>query len=164
MNDLKKLLVALHERIRPGSIINRLLVGLLMSGPLSAQPSAGHTVSIRIIRPILFSITPAENRLQTDLRHAGNEITINWKSDLKPKKITVSIKGDDPGSKLDLILSSENHQKSKKRMRIDALDENLTAAISGSAGSLAMRYYSDSNSRGGAEPTKQHIYYTVMDI
>jgi hypothetical protein len=157
---------ALPEKTRFGFILFHLLFGLSMSYPLSAQQSAGHTVTIRIIRPILFSIAPVENRFQADLRQKNNELQLNWKSDSKPKKITVSRKSDNPGSKMDLILygSGGNQEKSRSRMRLEAVEENLTGAISKTAGSLTMRYDSGSKSRGVSEGTKEQIFYTVMDI
>jgi hypothetical protein len=170
MSDRKKLLNILPGRTRSRSIISCLLVGLSMSGTLSAQQSAGHTVTIRIIRPILFSIAPVENRFQADLRQKNNGLQLNWKSDSKPKKITVSRKSDNPGSKMDLILygsgagSEGNQRKSPSRLRLEAVEENLTGAISKTAGSMTMKYDSGSKSRGVSEGTKERIFYTVCDI
>jgi hypothetical protein len=164
MINLKDMINALPEKTRFGFILFHLLFGLSMSCPLSAQQSAGHTVTIRIIRPILFSIAPVENRFQADLRQKNNELQLNWKSDSKPKKVTVSRKSDNPGSKMDLILSSENPQEPQSRMRLEAVEENLAGVISKTAGSLTMRYDSGSKSRGVSEGTKEQIFYTVMDI
>ena len=164
MNDLKKLFCPLHQRMLSKSVIGCLLIGFLMSGPLSAQHSASQTIIIRIIRPIQYSIEPVENNFQSDLQQQKGQVNLNWKSDSRLKKITVSRKSDNPESKLDLVMPNENHSKSRNRLRVEALEKNLAGAISGTAGSLTMRYESGSNSSGGPKSAKQQIYYTVMDI
>jgi hypothetical protein len=155
---------ALLEKTWPRSIIGYLLLGLSVSGPILAQQSAGHTVTIRVIRPIQFSVEPVENRFQTDLRQKDDEAQISWKSDSKPKKITVSRKSEIPGSKMDLFLSDGNQRTSQKRIRLGEFEENLTDAISKTAGSLTIRYDSGSKSRSVSEGAKERIFYTVMEI
>jgi hypothetical protein len=164
MNDLKKFINALLDMTRFGIVPGCLLLGLSTSAPLFARQSAGHTVTIRIIRPIQFSVKPVENRLQAGPGLKNNEVQLNWQSDSKPKKVTVSRKSGNPGSTLDLVLSGENRQKSRSRIRLGAVEAILAGALTQTAGSLTLRVDSGSKSRGVSEDTNERIFYTVCDI
>jgi hypothetical protein len=166
MKDPKKFSISPLVIKWSGFMRGCLLIGLSMSGTLSAQRSTSHTITIRIIRPNQFSVEPAANRHQADLRRKNDEVQLNWKSDSKPKKITVSRKSDNPGSKLDLIVSGSggNQWKPLNRMQVEAVEENLTDAITKNAGSLSMKYDFGSKAPGVSKEKNGQIFYTVMDI
>jgi hypothetical protein len=163
MTELKNPSQPLLETIRSKSVISGLFAGFLLSGGLSAQHSAGHTVFIRIVRPIQFSVETAED----GFRNSGNSDAKNdgmwlaWKSDSKAKKVTVSRTGKYSEGIFDLPMPDGNSQARQNRMRLMALGKNAAAGM-------------PQRDPGGPSGAKQagvpqgdmsdRLYFTVMDI
>jgi hypothetical protein len=139
MNELKKSLDTLLARFRSKSVIVCLFAGLLTAGGLSAQQSASHTVTIRIIRPIQFSIETAANESGKDYRSKDAGMWLKWKSDSKPKRVTVSRMSGYSDEVVDLSTPAGNSLMPVSHMRLAATE---------------------------AHPAdeKDRLFFTVMDI
>jgi hypothetical protein len=139
MTEPKHPLHPLLERIRSKSVLSGLFAGLLMSSGLSAQHSAGHTVTIRIIRPIQFSVENAANEIKNDARPEKDGLRLTWKSDSKPKRVTISNVSGYSEEALDLPAPAGNSPIPDSRMRLAAAE-------------------------GRPADAKDRVFYTVMDI
>lgn len=63
-------------------------LGILYSCPLFSQQSAGHTVTIRIVRPNVFSVKPA---VSVSSQIEKETIQMEWQAGKRPKKITATV-------------------------------------------------------------------------
>jgi hypothetical protein len=158
MNRQKTNIVERTRRGGHGMTAVLLSAGFLMNVSLSAQQSAGHTVTIRIVRPVYFSVESVQNPLQAGAPQAGGALKVSWRSDSTPKKVAVSRTGDDPASGQDLFISDGDTQNAELHLMACNVGEPRINASRSLPGNLTTSGYAGSNSGGGP------VVYTVMDI
>jgi hypothetical protein len=164
MTELKNTRLPLLERIRSKSVIVCLFAGFSMSGGLSAQHSSGHTVTIRIVRPIQFSVETAANETTNDSHSKNDGMWLTWKSDSKPKRVTVSRTSGYSAEIVDLPMPNGNSTVSHNRMRLMAQETDRAAAGMKTAGRPAGPTDPASESRVVSADGKDKVFYTVCDI
>jgi hypothetical protein len=139
------------------------LIDIIFYAVTLAQFSAGHAIGIRVIRPNIFRVKQVINSFQANTKKNNDILELNWRTDLKPKIITVSHQNDTQGSELYLQLTGDKVRTSKRSMHVDAFDQDLPVDISNTTGSLAIQFSSASSPLKEQKTKVYEVCFTVTE-
>lgn len=130
-------------------------LGMIYSWSLFSQQSNGHTVTIRVVRPNVFSVKPSVSI--HSLQIEKQTVQIEWQAGKRPKKITASIV---PGS-LPIVIEA---RETKERWALSPnYDREILFLQSPSLGNTEWLCKIKAV-QSGSEETPNIILYTMAEM
>jgi hypothetical protein len=130
-----------------------------------AQNRASHTITIRIIHPIIFDMKPvhepsetANPEFQTAASVNENQVNVSWKRTRQSMQITASIDGTIPSGECKLMVSRPKSCQIEDEIRLTQADAKILQTEALNEGSCVLDY-----SRLGRLPEDSTIVYTITE-
>jgi hypothetical protein len=130
-----------------------------------AQIRASHTLTIRIIHPVVFHMNlvqePSETVnpvFRTTAAIHENQVNVSWRRTLKSMQITASIEGAIPLSECKLFISRPNSCQIEDEIRLTQAETKVLQTEALHEGSCILDY-----SHLGRLPEDSTIVYTITE-
>ena len=131
-----------------------------------AQNRASHTLTVRIIHPVVFSMSPSGKLsetvsplIQTAASNDENQVNVSWKRTRKPMQITASIGGATPPGECRLQITRPNACVIEDEVRLTRSGTAILQTEAFCDGSCVLDY-----SRLGRLSEDTTIVYTITEI
>jgi hypothetical protein len=130
-----------------------------------AQNRASHTLTVRIIHPVGFHMTPVLEPPETDIpvfqtaaSSHENQVNISWRRTRQPLQVTASIDGTMPSDECRLLVSRPESCRVEDEIRLTIADTEILQTEALQEGSCVLDY-----SRLGQLPEDTTIVYTITE-
>lgn len=137
---------------------------LIFSSNLVAGSSCSQTITIRVIRPTVFTSQNVSSVFSANTRQSENTVKLQWKANSRPKRITASVMCSESNPQVHLQWMREKGSESDRKIILDRSERECISSIQDNCGSVILKCSVGPDQKKAVQGGVAKVFYTVLDI